>query len=129
MFLKKYREILLFHVSYFDMKEENSYHTFLLGMCVILKRDYIVKSNQETGKGRADILLQAKRKDLPSYIIELKYTKDKHQDLNKLASKAIQQIEDNQYGHDLNDPLIYIGLAHRNKDIEMSWKERKPDLS
>ena len=121
--------MLLSPVSYFDVKEENSYHTFLLGMCVILKRDYILKSNQETGKGRADILLHAKRKNLPSYIIELKYTKDQHQDLNKLASKAIQQIEDNQYGHDLNVPLIYIGLAHRNKDIEMSWKERKPDLS
>lgn len=92
-------------------------------MCVILKRDYIVKSNQETGKGRADILLQAKRKNLPSYIIELKYTKDKHQDLNKLASKAIQQIEDKLYGHDIKGSLIYIGLAHHNKDVEMSWKE------
>lgn len=125
MFLNTYREMLLSSVSYFDRNEENSYHTFLLGMCVIFQRNYIVKSNQETGKGRADILLQAKREGLSSYIIVLQYTKDQHQDLNKLASKAIQQFEDNQYGHGLDDSLIYIGLAHRNKDAEMSWKERK----
>lgn len=123
LFLKKYQEMLLSHLSYYDVKGENSYHTFLLGMCISLRRDYCVKSNQEAGKGRADIILQAKKGNLPSYIIELKYTGDDHQDLKELAYEAVQQIEEKQYGHDIKGSLIFIGLAHHNKEVEMCWKE------
>lgn len=74
-FLEIYRQFLMNVASYHDLINENSYHSLLLGMCAYLSHDYTITSNQEAGKGRYDILLQAKSEPYPSYVIELKYAK------------------------------------------------------
>ncbi|WP_285947336.1 AAA family ATPase, partial [Thomasclavelia cocleata] len=59
-FKDKYQRILLTLPSYHDLKDENSYHMMLLGMCAWLCHDYKIISNREAGKGRCDIVLKAR---------------------------------------------------------------------
>lgn len=122
-FYQNYQSILQNNVSYYDLKGENSYHTLLLGMCSCLSKEYTIKSNQESGTGRADIILHAKKPTLPSYVIEMKYTRDDTQNLYELAEEAIYQIEKKKYGSDITGNLIFIGLSHCGKTAEMIWKE------
>ena len=124
LFIETYQDILL-KPSYYDLERENSYHMFLLGMCMYLENQYEVLSNHENGKGRYDITLKSKKESLPSYIIEFKYLNKeqiKENELESLANQAIQQIKDNQYDHDLTGKIIYIGLAHHGKDVAIKWE-------
>lgn len=129
MFIENYKNFLLRSTSYHDLINENSYHTLLLGMCACLYADYDVKSNQEAGKGRYDIILQCKTKKYPSYVLELKYVKrddfEKHPELLKeRCEEALEQIGSNKYGASMQGQVIYIALAHSGKDVEMCWRER-----
>ena len=126
LFIETYQDILL-KPSYYDLERENSYHMFLLGMCMYLENQYEVLSNHENGKGRYDITLKSKKEYLSSYIIEFKYlNKDqiKEDELENLANQAIQQIKDNCYDHELKGKVIYIGLVHHGKGVSIKWKER-----
>ena len=125
-FIDKYQNILLTLPSYHDLKDENSYHVLFLGMCAWLNNDYEIISNKEEGKGRADIILKAKKNSLPSYIFELKYLKEDMDKggLKKNAKKAVEQIREKQYDAGLQGKVIYIGLAHHGKDAIIEWQER-----
>ena len=125
VFKQMYQEILLTLPSYHDLKDENSYHMMVLGMSAWLKAEYEIKSNQESGKGRSDIILKARNENKPSYVIEFKYTRDKKVDLKELAKEAVDQIIDNRYDMGLKGRVIYIGLAHRQKQCEVLWKPKR----
>ena len=118
-FTDGYRRILRTLPSYHDLKEENSYHMMMLGMCTFLSRDYEVKSNRESGKGRCDIALKARRKDHPNIIMEFKYTKDEKKDLRELAREALDQIREKEYMAGMRGEILCIGLGHRGKDVEV----------
>lgn len=120
-FEDRYRKILLTLPSYHDLKDENSYHMMLLGMCAWLSNDYEVISNREVGKGRCDILLKSKRNQI-SYILEFKYTKDSSVNLKQLAESAIDQINSRKYDSELSGKVIRIGLAHYQKNVEIEWQ-------
>lgn len=117
-FLNGYRKILMDTISYFDLVNENSYQTLLLGLLMRLGNAYEISSNREHGEGRYDILLSNKTSREPSLLFELKYTKDETIDLTKLAKLACDQIIDKKYDHDIQN-VIKIGLAHRGKQVEM----------
>ena len=125
VFKQKYKDIIMELPSYHDLKDENNYHMMMLGMSAYLKNEYEIKSNRESGKGRSDIILKAKKEMIPSYIMEFKYTKEENRELIGLAKEAIEQIESNCYGRGIEGKVIYIGLAHRKKDCEIIWQERK----
>lgn len=120
-FEDRYRKILLTLPSYHDLKDENSYHMMLLGMCAWLSNDYEVISNREVGKGRCDIILKSKKNQI-SYILEFKYTKDSSVDLKQLAKSAIDQINSRRYDSELSGTVIRIGLAHYQKNVEIEWQ-------
>lgn len=113
-FEDRYRKILLTLPSYHDLKDENSYHMMLLGMCAWLSNEYEVISNREVGKGRCDIILKSKKNQI-SYILEFKYTNDSSVDLKQLAKSAIDQINSRRYNSELSGTVIRIGLAHYQK--------------
>ena len=113
-FEDRYRKILLTLPSYHDLKDENSYHMMLLGMCAWLSNEYEVISNREVGKGRCDIILKSKKSQI-SYILEFKYTNDSSVDLKQLAKSAIDQIDSRRYDSELSGTVIHIGLAHYKK--------------
>lgn len=117
----RYRKILLILPSYHDLKDENSYHMMLLGMCAWLSNEYEVISNREVGKGRCDIILKSKKSQI-SYILEFKYTNDSSVDLKQLAKSAIDQIDSRRYDSELSGTVIHIGLAHYQKNVEIEWQ-------
>lgn len=120
-FEDRYRKILLTLPSYHDLKDENSYHMMLLGMCAWLSNEYEVISNREVGKGRCDIILKSKKSQI-SYILEFKYTNDSSVDLKQLAKSAIDQIDSRRYDSELSGTVIHIGLAHYQKNVEIEWQ-------
>ena len=122
LFENSYRNILKRIPSYHDLKDENSYHMMLLGMSAWLTGEYEIISNREAGSGRCDIILKAK-KDLPSYVIEFKYSKNK-EELESLSDIAIEQIVEKEYDKGLEGKIIYIGLAHCGKDADVKWVEK-----
>ena len=124
-FGEEYRQILLELPSYYDLKSENSYHMMMLGMCAFLQRDYEVKSNRESGNGRSDILLYAKKPGQPHMIMEFKYTNNESQNLGELALEAVRQVKEKKYGIGITGRVYYIGLAHYGKRAEVRWEFEK----
>lgn len=125
-FIEIYQDILMSLPSFHDLKNENSYHMMMLGMCAWLKNDYEIISNREVGKGRCDIILKAKT-DKPSYIFEFKYVKEKVREaqLNEIAKQAIKQIEKQEYDYGLIGKVIYVGLAFCHKNVAIQWVEKR----
>ena len=122
-FAERYQNILLTLPSYHDLQCENSYHMMVLGMCVFQQKNYIIESNRENGNGRADLLMRAKRSGYPNMILEFKYTKDKKEDLDKLAASAVEQMKDKKYDVNLDTPVYYIGLAHCGKQAAVYYQK------
>ena len=122
-FAKRYQNILLTLPSYHDLQCENSYHMMVLGMCVFQQKNYIIESNRENGNGRADLLMRAKRSGYPNMMLEFKYTKDKKEDLDKLAASAVEQMKDKKYDVNLDTPVYYIGLAHCGKQVVIHYQK------
>lgn len=122
-FADEYRRILLELPSCYDLKSENSYHMMMLGMCAFLQGTYQVKSNRESGSGRSDIQLYARKPENPHIILEFKYTKDESQDLEELAQKAIRQIKNRKYDADMSGTVYYMGLAHCGKNVQVKWEK------
>ncbi|MCD7885834.1 MAG: ATP-binding protein [Lachnospiraceae bacterium] len=77
-----------------EEQKESSYHTLLIGMAKG-RKGWIVKSNREAGKGRADIILINRMKQ-EGIMIEVKHTNDERK-LQDKAEEACQQIKDMNY--------------------------------
>jgi hypothetical protein len=115
-----------------DEEPENSYHLFMLGLCVLLSDTYHVRSNRESGDGRYDIMLTPKNKvhGGPStqltaslrtgIIIELKKVKLPNQ-LEKEAIEALKQIKEKNYVQELRaqqiTQVIAYGIAFSGKKL------------
>ena len=120
VFTRVYQQLLLSIPSYHDLTSENSYHMFFVGLCTWFTKEYEIISNQEKGKGRCDIILKPKDSKLSTYVIEMKYTKEAC-DLKELAMEAVKQIQEKQYDIGLGNDVVYIGMAHHHKDVEIVW--------
>lgn len=100
-------------ISYFDYKEDY-YHAFLVGL-LSGRKGVSVRSNDETGRGRTDILVKNKDKRLV-VIIETKRAKSENE-LEKLSKDALKQIDDMKYYVPFkNEKLIKYGIAFWGKD-------------
>lgn len=127
-FKDRYQNMLLILPSYHDLKDENSYHVLFLGMCAWLSKDYKIISNREEGKGRCDIILQAKDRNKTSFVLEFKYigadSEASQEKLQTAAKQAVDQIRDRQYDIEIDGKVVYIGLAHHGKDAAIEWQEK-----
>ena len=121
-FAEEYQRILWELPSYHDLKDENSYHMMILGMCAFLRRDYDIKSNRESGSGRSDICLYAKHDRYPNLVLEFKYTKDEKEDLEGLAGEVLKQIKEKKYDAEMTGEVHYVGLAHCGKKVCVRWE-------
>lgn len=122
-FAEQYRRIVFELPSYHDLKDENSYHMLMLGMCAYLSGDCEIKSNRESGMGRSDIVLKSRNGKYPNVIMEFKFTKDEKEELHHLAEEAIRQVKEKKYAAGLQGPVWYMGLAHCGKNAEVVWEE------
>jgi hypothetical protein len=118
--------------SYFDAgkspseesEPEKFYHGFVLGLLVDNAKNYVLRSNRESGFGRYDVVLEPKNKNDIAVIMEFKvYDKeyDNENDLSDTADNALAQIEEKQYAADLlaqgipEENIRKYGFAFRGK--------------
>ncbi|MEM7495870.1 MAG: PD-(D/E)XK nuclease domain-containing protein, partial [Myxococcota bacterium] len=73
---QRLQAFVLASLSYFDVSKqdpERVYQAFVLGLLVHLEHDYRLRSERETGEGRADVLLFPKHPDKPGIILEREF--------------------------------------------------------
>ena len=127
VFEEMFRNYLLKTISIRDTntaidKKENFYHGLLLG---ILRGNigWIIKSNQESGDGYADIIMEIPEQRI-GCIFEMKYAQDGN--LEKSCVIALKQIEDKKYTTILSEDgmnIIYkYGVACYKKDCKVMMK-------
>ncbi len=92
--------------SYFDTgknpggrsEPERFYHGFVLGLLVELSGRYTVWSNQESGFGRYDIMLEPKKPGENAIILEFKVRNPgRESSLEETVAQALEQIEQKHY--------------------------------
>lgn len=81
-----------------EMKE-NFYHGILLGILGI-KEEWGVFSNQETGEGYSDILIETENSET-AILIEVKYAGDGNLDV--ACERALKQVEERRYDEELRE--------------------------
>ena len=91
--------------------KENFYHGILLGILGV-KEEWGVFSNQETGEGYSDILIETEDGDM-AILIEVKYANDGN--LDQACERALKQVEDRKYDEELRengvDKILKYGIA------------------
>ena len=122
------RELLKNAISFRDLKEENSYHLFVIGLVSIMSENYFVKSNVESGDGIPDLVLKPKDKNKKAFIFEFKYSRAKDsKNLKRTAKSALKQINDRNYSERLKyegyKEIVKIGMGFRKKDVEVVVEE------
>ena len=123
---EKYLQNILFKsTSFHDTKSEVFYHGLILGMMFYLDRDYIVKSNEESGLGRYDVSIEPKNKNNKVYILEFKVTKNE-KDLEKESKEAIEQIISKKYDVSLKERgvkgIVFLGIAFCGKLVKVNYR-------
>ena len=124
-FEKYLQNILLKSASFHDTKSEIFYHGLILGMMFYLDRDYIVKSNEESGLGRYDVSIEPRNKNNRAYILEFKVTKNE-EDLEKESKEAIEQIISKKYDVSLKErglkEIVFLGIAFCGKLLKVNYR-------
>ena len=105
-----------------EMKE-NFYHGILLGILGI-KEEWGVFSNQETGEGYSDILIETENSEM-AILIEVKYAHDEN--LDQACEKALKQVEERKYDEELRengvDKILKYGIACYMKRCKVKLAE------
>ena len=130
------KKILLENVGIFDVSgayKEQFYHGLMLGLLLILKKEYEITSNNFAGKGRYDLLLKPKNTERrkEGIILELKVAKadnnlsesEIYEKLEKECEAALEQIEKREYASVLRnagiDNILKVGVAFLGKELEV----------
>lgn len=87
-------EQLLDTISYFDYAE-NYYHGFLSGLLKAAGK-YMVRSNRESGEGRADLLMYSPTVRGKVFILELKVAKE-YSRMEEKCREALEQAKEKNY--------------------------------
>ena len=91
--------------------KENFYHGILLGILGV-KEEWYVSSNQESGEGYSDILVETENSETV-ILIEVKYANDGN--LDQACERALQQIAEKKYDEELRengvDKILKYGIA------------------
>ena len=113
--------ILAETISILDTKarneeKENFYHGMILGL-LRNHRNWIVKSNVESGEGFVDILIKPEDPD-EGILIELKYSKT-FDGLEKACERAMEQVKNRRYDEALREEgrchILAYGIAFCKK--------------
>lgn len=130
-------ESISFHNTTLNMRKEEGkevdelaysevpYQMFMLGFLTSMQDKFFVTPEQESGLGRADILLEPKNKNGVGYILEIKATR-KNNRISNLAKRAHKQIDSKIYETELRKrgvvDIVKIGIAFRGKEVEFHYE-------
>jgi hypothetical protein len=133
--LKKYLEVAVIYFSTSAEKGEIFYNGFMSCLGASVSSKYFVRHEEESGEGRADLILIPKpvAKYQNALILEFKFSAS-GENLNLLAQKALEQIEAKNYeakikDHDTVKNILKVGLAFSGKEVEVAFEESTPLLS
>ncbi len=121
-FQEIFSDILLTTISYNDY-HENFYHAVLTGL--FIGSGYKAKSNDESGLGRADIIVKGPYKSKVA-IIEVKHTKDLEK-LPEKAEEALSQIKKKKYAATVKGykKVIFWGISFCDKSCAAIAEDTK----
>ena len=130
-------ESISFHNTTLNMRKEEGkevdelaysevpYQMFMLGFLTSMQDKFFVTPEQESGLGRADILLEPRNKNGVGYILEIKAAR-KNNRISNLAKRAHKQIDSKIYETELRKrgvvDIVKIGIAFRGKEIEFHYE-------
>ncbi|WP_270427339.1 AAA family ATPase [Fusobacterium mortiferum] len=130
-------ESISFHNTTLNMRKEEGkeidelsysevpYQMFMLGFLTSMQDKFFVTPEQESGLGRADILLEPRNKNGVGYILEIKATR-KNNRISNLAKRAHKQIDSKIYETELRKrgvvDIVKIGIAFRGKEVEFHYE-------
>ncbi len=130
-------ESISFHNTTLNMRKEEGkevdelaysevpYQMFMLGFLTSIQDKFFVTPEQESGLGRADILLEPKNKNGVGYILEIKAAR-KNNRISNLAKRAHKQIDSKIYETELRKrgvvDIVKIGIAFRGKEVEFHYE-------
>lgn len=122
-FERELSKLLYQSISHMDSSEA-FYHGFLLGILINMK-DYLIRSNRESGDGRYDICIKGYDMEQPPVILEFKIA-EKYADLEAACNKALKQIEDRKYGIELGEEgygeCLHIGIGFWRKRCKVKCR-------
>ena len=114
-----------------DVANETFYHGLVVGFLATLNnyeiKNYEIKSNRESGRGRYDIALIPEDPKFLGLLFELKSVAKRTTDatLAKRAQKALQQIDDKNYVAEFRQRgvhnILKIALVFKGKDFKLEY--------
>ncbi|GJM63672.1 AAA family ATPase [Persicobacter diffluens] len=125
-------EYLKTSFSFFDIGKRRSvpekiYHAFMLGLLAHLSREYHIRSNRESGYGRADLIIYPKDRDNPKgWVLEFKQKDaDDKGTLEELAQEALAQIHEKEYLNEIythgHTKVMCMGIAFDGKEVACAF--------
>ncbi|MDN3030187.1 MAG: AAA family ATPase [Candidatus Tisiphia sp.] len=132
-FKERLQELLLNSTSFHqtgEKKAELFYSGFMLGFINMLGSNYIISSEQESGDGRADVMMIPKiGKGDKAMIIEYKIAKSS-EELADIAKSGLQQIINKKYDSKIKEhshvkQILKISMAFCGKNMELQYEVTK----
>ncbi|WP_425361530.1 AAA family ATPase [Candidatus Tisiphia endosymbiont of Ceraclea dissimilis] len=132
-FKERLQELLLNSTSFHqtgEKKAELFYSGFMLGFVNMLAPNYIISSEQESGDGRADVMMIPKiGKGDKAMIIEYKIAKSS-EELADIAKAGLQQIINRKYDSKIKEyshvkQILKISMAFCGKNMELEYEVTK----
>lgn len=124
-------KILVTAMSYQDpagKEPEKLYHGFILGLMVHLESEYDVRSNRESGYGRADMLMRPKKPGMPGVIMEFKVLEE-DETITTVLKDAAEQVRSRQYAEEVRasgaTPVYEYAMVF---DGKRGWVKRVDEL-
>ncbi|MDN3031373.1 MAG: AAA family ATPase [Candidatus Tisiphia sp.] len=132
-FKRRMQELLLNSTSFHqtgEKKAELFYSGFMLGFINMLAPNYIISSEQESGDGRADVMMIPKiGKGDKAMIIEYKIARSS-EELADIAKSGLQQIINRKYDSKIKEyshvkQILKISMAFCGKNMELEYEIMK----
>ena len=119
------QELLVTSLSYHDTARpagEQVFHAFILGLLVWLQGEYAVRSNRESGYGRADVLVLPRQAGQPGVALELKSVDTLRGETPEAAlESALRQLADRDYATEVRaagaDPVHEVAAVFDGKRV------------
>ena len=80
---------------------ERVYQGFVLGLLAVLEPEYLVRSNRESGEGRPDVTIRARKPGAPAAVLELKVARKGRKTPAAALREGLAQIRARRYDAEL----------------------------